>query len=647
MTYFKLLSFGFGLVFIGTGLRAQDPIIASFDYLKDKYEDENVIILEQKESVQLKIEDDSLRIYSKHHTDRLCLQHDQTGGMNEYIFHNQTFNKISNIQGKKLYPVKNKKYKSSNYFEVSEQSRTGPGIFYDDNKLTIVGFYGTSPGDRTVVSFDEEITDPHFLGVYYFADYSPIIKSEYAITFPKEVKIKFKTFNTDKINLNFEEKSNSDGTTTFIWTADTIQKFTHEEGAPSISYSAPHVAVLIEEFESSKGKEPILSDVSTLYSWYKSLIKQVNKDEPSKELAAVVDSLIHGAKSDREKAEKIYYWVQDNIKYVAFEDGMNGFVPREANAVCTKKYGDCKDMSSILKQMMQMAGLEASLTWIGTRHIPYKYTELPTPSADNHMIASVLIDGERIILDATGQFQPLGLPTSMIQGKQALIEIDEENYEIYEIPVIPKEENILIDSTFFKVGHDSIYGSCREYHRGYMANEMGYFLKRKTEKNRKEFIQMACEKGSDRFEVTDYGYSGVNQISNEIQLNIDFIIPEYSRTIDNSIYLNMNLRKSLPEKIDTVERTQAIEIDYKHMEHIVNVLEIPDGYSIKFLPENTQFESEGFGFTLEYKQKGDKLICELVMSIDTLLLEPEQHSEWNKMIAEMDSAFRKSIVLNK
>lgn len=645
----NLLKSVYGVLFLSVGFytTAQDPIISSFDYLKDKYEDEKVIILKQKESVTLKIEDDSLKVKAKHYTDRLCLEYDATGGMNEYIFHNQTFNHISNIEGEKLYPVKNKKYKSSNFFQTSEQSRTGPGIFYDDNKLTIVNFYGASAGDRTIVKYNEEITDPHFLGVYYFADYSPILRSEYSVTFPKEVKLSYKTFNTDKIKVNFEEKSNPDGTTTYSWTADTIQKFSHEEGAPSISYSAPHVAVLIEEFENSKGKEPVLSDVGTLYKWYKGLVKKVNNDEPSQELKQIVDSLLVGAKSDREKAERIYYWVQDNIKYVAFEDGMNGFIPREANAICTKKYGDCKDMSSILKQMLTMAGLDASLTWIGTRHIPYKYTELPTPSADNHMIASVVLDGERVILDATGQFQPLGLPTSMIQGKQALVEIDDETYEIYEVPVIPKEQNIVIDSTFFKVGHDSIYGSCTEYHRGYMANEMGYFLKRKTEKHRKEFIELVCEKGSDRFSVESYSYEGVNQISNEIKLHVDFVIPEYSRSIDSNIYLNMNLRKDVPEKIDTTERKQAIEIDYKHMEHIVNVLEIPQGYSVKFLPKNVNFKAEGFGFSLEYKEKEGQLICEMIMYVDTLVLEPEQHSDWNKMVTEMDKAFRKSIVLKK
>ena len=87
--------------------------------------------------------------------------------------------------------------------------------------------------------------------------------------------------------------------------------------------------------------------------------------------------LTANAKSDEEKIRNIYYWVQDNIRYIAFEDGIAGFKPDEANNVLTKRYGDCKGMANLTRQMLKAAGFDARLTWIGTNHISYDYS---TPS---------------------------------------------------------------------------------------------------------------------------------------------------------------------------------------------------------------------------------------------------------------------------
>ena len=126
----------------------------------------------------------------------------------------------------------------------------------------------------------------------------------------------------------------------------------------------------------------------------------------------------------------IFNWVQDNIRYIAFEDGLGGFIPRDAASVCNKRYGDCKDMANLLFEMLNHAGIEAYRAWIGTRNRPYKYKEVPTPMVDNHMITAVIIDGETIFLDATDSYVPFGLPSAFTQTKEALLGIDENSYNI-------------------------------------------------------------------------------------------------------------------------------------------------------------------------------------------------------------------------
>ena len=92
-------------------------------------------------------------------------------------------------------------------------------------------------------------------------------------------------------------------------------------------------------------------------------------------------NLIENTIDKDDKARLIFNWVQDNIKYVAFEDGMGGFIPRPAASVCHKRYGDCKDMASIITDMLRYAGIKGNITWVGSDELPYDYTEI----ADGHI----------------------------------------------------------------------------------------------------------------------------------------------------------------------------------------------------------------------------------------------------------------------
>ena len=193
------------------------------------------------------------------------------------------------------------------------------------------------------------------------------------------------------------------------------------------------------------------------------MVENINKEDTDPELEVLVAELIKGKTSDLEKVKALYYWTQKNIKYIAFEYALGGFIPREANDVFQKKYGDCKDNSSILYKMLEIAGLEGNLTWIGTRKIPYTYEEVPTPAVDNHMILSYEYNNKTYYLDATGRYIQIDYPSSFIQGKEALI-ANGKSYKIKKIPVIAANLNTITDSTYLKISGRDIIGSVSYTH---------------------------------------------------------------------------------------------------------------------------------------------------------------------------------------
>jgi hypothetical protein len=196
----------------------------------------------------------------------------------------------------------------------------------------------------------------------------------------------------------------------------------------------------------------------------------------------------------KEKAQKIYEWVQANMKYVAFEEGIEGFIPRRAIDVYNRRFGDCKDMASILTALLQLAGLKAYFTWIGTRDIPYDYTDVALPITDNHMIAALYLDSGWIFLDGTDPNCIFGLPSSAIQGKQALIGISKDEYKIVRVPEVSVEKNMLVDSTYITLTDNGIKGHSSVYYNGYWGSDVYDRLMYTDPKETRDYVKYRMAK---------------------------------------------------------------------------------------------------------------------------------------------------------
>ncbi len=146
------------------------------------------------------------------------------------------------------------------------------------------------------------------------------------------------------------------------------------------------------------------------------------------------------------------------FKYIAFEDGLGGLVPRSASTVYQKRYGDCKDMASIITTMLKLAGIPSNIVWVGTREIPYKYSENPSLGVDNHMIAAVKQGKEWIFLTLPPIKIDFGLPTSHIQGKQAMVMLSEKQFTIAEVPVANKALNYKRDTIEVTINGTTVEG---------------------------------------------------------------------------------------------------------------------------------------------------------------------------------------------
>ena len=555
-----------------------------------------------------------------------------------------SFNEISNIKGSTFISRTNKREVLSSS-AISTFDAEYENIYKSDNKFKF--FVLPKVEDNSVIEFSykDKIKQPQFLSTFLFQNPIKTEATKLQIRCQSTTEIGYKIFGNYQEKIVFTKTKEGD-LDIYTWEAKDIPEFEAEEDMPSSLYFLPHIIYYIKSYEKEGKKEEVLGTPEKLYQWYYSITKDINKTDQTA-LKNKTLELIKDKKSDLEKAKAIYQWVQQNVHYVAFEDGMGGFVPREASDIFQKLYGDCKDMANLLNQMLRNAQLESNLTWIGTRSKPYKYEEVPTPQVDNHMITNLVIGGKSYFLDATDKFCPFTFPSAFIQGKEALIGKSEKEFRLELVSEIESSKNKTTILMKLNLENNHIIGDVTTTISGlkksYLLNNLSANIQKEneiwkstlTENNQKIQLEIQELQKNDYQELPSKAVfklrleNGVKDVNGKLLLKPILLFP---------------LKESL---IDLEKRKLSIENDLAYMYDIQYEYQLPLDYKLEYLPENAKTENDLGSFDIQYKVMNNTIKVTQKIESKKLLLETKDFSLWNSFLKALTKQYNQSIILSK
>lgn len=612
--------------------------------LKTEYPKDDVVTLSLKRHIDISESGGKLNISESISKRDIYLTSDRLSHANESISYN-TFNTIDEINAYTLATIKGEKTKRY-VRDFEDKDVLINGIFFNDQKRKSFSFPNITEGVTTFLNYERKIKDPHFLPSFIISKSIPIKEVTLSVSFPNSVKIGYSAFNLDAVESNFKEYK-TDKKTTYSWTLKSVPKINRNYDFNPIYY-IPQIFVRIESYSRKGCTTSILSNPKDLYSWYKSLITDINKDDQT-ELKTITQNLTKNLKSDEEKIKAIYYFVQNEINYIAFEDGLNGFIPRDATNIYTNKYGDCKDMANILNEMLNYAGISSYLTWIGTRDRPFAYEELPTPMVDNHMITAVKLNNDYLFLDATAKYLGFGYPSPFIQGKEALVGINDSEFKIIKVPEIEPSKNTTIIHSVLQIKDNTLTGIHNVKMTGFEKLKMLHKLERKDDEDI-GFLESALKFGKRRTSTKNIEYKNLALKNDTLSISFNSETKDYLKTIDNLIYLKPHLDFNLKSEVIKAEQKKFDKkIDHKFKKEFITTLKIPNTYSINSIPKNISYSNPNFNFKIDYllSEDGKNLDIKKELIVNTLKVEVSIINEWNAFIKALNKANKQSIVLLK
>jgi tetratricopeptide (TPR) repeat protein len=288
----------------------------------------------------------------------------------------------------------------------------------------VVRFRGLEVGSITVVQFVHFAPPPRFLPNEYVSSWrfqdvnAQVESSRWRIVLPRDKK------------LNVEargpiERSVDDAGDLRVW-----------------SFSAKDVPPLVPE----PSMTPVVDElwaaaVSTLESWdayahWESALL-TEAFQPSPEIDALARKLTAGALTPREKIDRLWAHVAQEIRYQQdYEDTIAGVKPHAAGMVVERGYGDCKDKAVLLIRLARAVGIELRFAVLRTTPAGKVWKAIPNQQF-NHAIAYAPrqqgIDAP-FFIDTTTNGLDIGNTRADDEGATSLVIDPQGHWEMTTIP---------------------------------------------------------------------------------------------------------------------------------------------------------------------------------------------------------------------
>lgn len=517
------------------------------------------------------------------------------------------------------------------------KSITPENVFFDDSKICFFNINLDRKGKKTEVTFKRTFHDLHyFTRIYLGEDY--FIKTK-QITFiiPQSLSHFRLTERNFTPSIHCERGINSAGDSLFTYTVTDMPAMKDEKHMPTSGKIYPHILITGS-----------FKDVHDMYRWSNGLA-QVDCNIP--ELDSLLAEIIEGCRTDMEKIRNTYAWVQQNIRYIAFEAGILGHKPDTPAEVLRKRYGDCKGMAILLRTLLKAQGFDARLTDIGTVDIPYRMSEIATLASVNHMICSLIYQGKTYYLDATNEYINAEFIPESIQGKEAVIE-NGENCIVHTLPMLNSSASTdslsYICSLSDKQTNKVLQGNVTRSWSGDMKEFFLTAYHENDKSGRKEYLPRILTGDNHNYQINSVSWIQQEPQQEWAALTGEVINSSAVQIADNEFYIELDLHNDLfDQPIDTAKRIHDYELPLRCRIVRHTELEIPAGYVLSYCPKGISIHTPQGILCCSYKTERNKIIFRKIMEITEKRIPRNEITIWNTHLRKWADASHEQIILKK
>jgi hypothetical protein len=267
------------------------------------------------------------------------------------------------------------------HFQVMRRELNAENYLYDGSLSAMLNLSDVRKGD--IIDYSYSITgfNPIHKGKYAntftLSDYGEIGKINVSILAKSDLN--YKVFNSEIEPVISRKK----GYSSYQWAVENPENILVEDNVPAWKIVAP--ILVVSQYSSWAAVE----------DWAKEIY--LPKKTLSSDLKAEIDHLISDYNTEGDKIKSILNFVQNEIRYLGIENGIGGYMPNPPNQVFQQRYGDCKDKSLLMVEMLKEINIKAYPMLINTS-LKATIEELPpSPQFFDHCVVKVIDNNDRVL----------------------------------------------------------------------------------------------------------------------------------------------------------------------------------------------------------------------------------------------------------
>ena len=187
-------------------------------------------------------------------------------------------------------------------------------------------------------------------------------------------------------------------------------------------------------------------------AWYRELLEAVPR--AGEDVRAAARKVAEVSEPDA-LLNAVAELVQRDVRYVGVQVGIGGWQPTSPEEVWARRWGDCKDKTLLLIDLLQEVGIEAYPA-LARLDDGRRVSNFPSPYQFNHLVAAVRVGslhsvaptapvvGDWLILDATQKRGGGEWLNPWVQGQKLLL-VRESTGELIEAPVVPQGSSMRLE----------------------------------------------------------------------------------------------------------------------------------------------------------------------------------------------------------
>ncbi len=147
-------------------------------------------------------------------------------------------------------------------------------------------------------------------------------------------------------------------------------------------------------------------------------------------------------------------FVQDDVRYLSISLGQHSVTPHVPQGILDQRFGDCKDKSYLLVEMLRALGVEAHPALADSYLRGHLRESLPSPFAFDHVITVIELHGKRHFVDATWSYQGGTLDQLAPLDLGAVLLVSPDTKTLVELPSQEAAQPLLSTEADYTVNAD-------------------------------------------------------------------------------------------------------------------------------------------------------------------------------------------------